>query len=110
MFAIHGYNDGIPNLRDKDLFYMSNTKLKLQGFLHTFGLYLTSISAVDNNLAYILFGSLVKISFHGVQMDIPRPKDLPILKMTIQMIYHKYVSKKKRIRSMTYMIVSVNGT
>jgi len=61
-------------------------------------------------LAYILLGSLVKISFHGVQIDIPSPKDLVMLKMTIQMMYHKYVSKKKRIRSMTYIIVSVNGT
>jgi len=55
-------------------------------------------------------GRLVKTSFQGVQMDNPSPNDLPILKMTTQMMYHKYVSKKKRTRSMTYITVSVKGT
>jgi hypothetical protein len=71
---------------------------------------LISISPVANNLAYIRLGSLVYISFHGVQIDNPKENERPILNMTIQMIYHKYVSRKKSTRSMTYMIASVNGT
>ena len=43
-------------------------------------------------------------------MDRPRENDLPTLNTTFQMIYHKYVSRKNKIKSMTYMIVSVKGT
>jgi hypothetical protein len=50
------------------------------------------------------------MSFQGVQMERPRENDRPMLKMTTQMIYHKYVSRKKRIRSITYMIARANGT
>src|SRR5882762_6273902 len=50
------------------------------------------------------------MSFHGVQMDKPRENDLPTLNTTFQMMYHRYVSRKNKIKSMTYMIVSVNGT
>ena len=55
------------------------------------------------------FGIRVKISFQGVQIDRPRANDRPTLKTTSQMTYQRYVSKKKRIRSMIYMIARANG-
>ncbi len=49
-------------------------------------------------------------SFHGVQIDRPRWNDRATENTTIQMTYHRYVSRKNRMRSMTYMIASANGT
>lgn len=40
-------------------------------------------------------------------MDKPNENERPMLNITIQMIYHKYVSKKNNIKSMTYMMTSV---
>ena len=40
-------------------------------------------------------------------MDKPNENERPMLNMTIQMMYHKYVSKKNNIKSMTYMMTSV---
>ena len=62
-----------------------------------------------SNLAYMRFGIRVYISFQGVQIDRPRANDRPILKTTSQMMYQRYVSKKKRIRSIRYMIARANG-
>ena len=43
-------------------------------------------------------------------MERPSENDRPILNMTIQMMYHKYVSKKNNTKSITYMMVRVKGT
>ena len=50
------------------------------------------------------------MSFQGVQMERPKENERPILKITIQIMYQRYVSKKKSTRSMTYMMASVKGT
>src|SRR6267154_4127451 len=55
-------------------------------------------------------GRRVYTSFQGVQMDKPSEKERPTEKTTIQMMYHKYVSRKNRIKSMIYMMVNVKGT
>ena len=75
----------------------------------TFGLYFTAIPFVANNLAYILFGNLVKISFQGVQIERPREKLWTILKVVFQMTYQRKVSRKNRTRSIQYMIANVNA-
>lgn len=73
-------------------------------------MYFTSISAVASNFAYIRFGIRVYTSFHGVQMDRPNENDRPTLNTTIQIMYQRYVSRKNRIKSITYMMASVIGT
>jgi hypothetical protein len=50
------------------------------------------------------------MSFHGVQIDKPSANERPILNTTIQMMYQRYVSRKKRMRSMTYIIARVKAT
>jgi hypothetical protein len=67
------------------------------------------MSDVARSLAYIRFGNLVKMSFHGVQMLSPSAKLRAIEKTVFQMMYQRYVSRKKSTRSMTNMIASVNA-
>ena len=55
-------------------------------------------------------GMRVYTSFHGVQIDRPRWNDRATLNTTTQMMYQRYVSRKNRMRSMTYMMASVKGT
>jgi hypothetical protein len=49
------------------------------------------------------------MSFHGLQVEIPKEKERNTLKMAYQMIYQRKVSKKKRMRSMMYMMVRVKA-
>ena len=49
------------------------------------------------------------MSFHGVQMERPRPNERAMLKTVFQMIHQRNVSRKKSTRSMMYMIASVNA-
>ena len=63
------------------------------------GLYRVSIWFEAIILEYILLGSLEYIFFHGVRIDVPNEKDNPIEKKQLQIMYHKYVSKKNNIKS-----------
>jgi hypothetical protein len=74
----------------------------------TLGLNLISILLVAKIVEYTLFGMRAYISVHGVQMDNPILKLLPTEYTVFQMTYHKKVSKKNRLRSMTNISASVN--
>ena len=60
VLAVHRDDDSVPYLRDEDLGETVRyaSLLQFSGF-PTLGLYLTSISPVANNFAYILFGNRV---------------------------------------------------
>jgi hypothetical protein len=73
----------------------------------TLGFSINAFSEVATSFVYILLGSREKIFCQGVQMENPNKKDCMIENTVFQIIYHKYVSKKKRIRYMHIIRTSV---
>jgi hypothetical protein len=51
----------------------------------------------------ILFGNREKMFFHGVQIETPTYRERNIEWKVLQIIYHKYVSKKNNTKSVKHI-------